>query len=100
LFQVRTRLSIGYSKSRGRFKGKASANTHNCQTFRNVTVKRKKKGRDPVIGTTTTNSHGKYKVNFRNAHGRFYANVAAKTYFNGNGDEFDCNPDRSPTIRV
>ncbi|MDQ3877604.1 MAG: hypothetical protein M3290_04545 [Actinomycetota bacterium] len=92
-----TDLTINYS--RGRFHGRARAGTGQCRRGRTVTIKRQRRGPDQTLGTKITRGRrGKYELSFPNAHGRFYATVAKKTYFDAQGNEYDCTADRSPTI--
>ncbi|MEA2453287.1 MAG: hypothetical protein QOG04_1997, partial [Actinomycetota bacterium] len=95
---VSTTLTIKYKSSN--FSGTAKTAETECKKGRGVLLKRKKKGRDPTIGSTTTNTRGSYKIRSANAKGKYYAIVAKTTQVTEEGDTLICKRDTSPTIKV
>jgi hypothetical protein len=93
-------ISIRYRQSRNRFRGSVGSADQECQSGRRVTVKKVRQGRDRVIGRTVTTSFGNWSLRKSVDRGRYYANVAKKTFVASNGDTVNCLFDRSPRIRI
>ena len=93
-------ISIRYSKRRNRFRGSVGSAEQECQVGRRVTVKKVRRGRDAVMGRTLTNDLGNWTLRKKVRRGRFYANVAKKTFVASNGDTVNCLYDRSAWLRV
>jgi hypothetical protein len=91
-------LTIKYRKPA--FKGVAKTSEAKCKKGRGVLLKRKKKGRDPTIGSTTTDTRGRYKIASAGAKGKYYAIVSKTTEVTEQGDTLVCQRDKSPTTRV
>ena len=100
-----SRINIDYRTNfsdqdpRNAFVGSVSSEAKSCESARPVVVKKVKKGSDAVVGRTTTNAKGKYKVFERNPRGRFYAKVK-KSEGTAGGSPVLCLGDRSKTITV
>ena len=94
--KVKTRLTLRYRN--GAFRGKVKSKVKGCTRGRRVTVKRKKSGTDPSIGSDRSGSKGIWKVQ-ASANGRYYAKVRSKL-FAGQNRTIRCKTDRSRTIRV
>jgi hypothetical protein len=97
--RVATTLTIrgGFRRN---FKGSVGSARKRCQTFREVTVKKVRRGRpNRVIGRDNSNRAGNWQLRRRARRGRFYAVVLRKVFTAGNGDTIICMRDKSPTIR-
>jgi hypothetical protein len=68
-------LSIAYSEKKDAFGGKLASQAASCISSQQVSVFEKKKGKDPKLGSRTTNANGKYSLKEKNAQGKFYAQV-------------------------
>jgi hypothetical protein len=89
-------LSIGYSERKGKFRGKlASQSPPTCSSDEKVSVFKKKRGKDPKLGSDTTRENGKYSLKERNAEGKFYARVKQTSISGGT-----CLAAKSETIEV
>ncbi|MGI8406905.1 MAG: hypothetical protein ACR2L3_00105 [Actinomycetota bacterium] len=64
-----------------------------------MVVKKKKGGADEIVGRSTTNANGRYRVFERRPRGSFYAKVRRSETTSG-GVVVDCLGDRSTTIKV
>lgn len=97
---IPSQVSIKWNENRTLFKGKVRSEDPECLGDRRVTVFKKRPGKDKKVGSDFTNNRGKWKVDKRQANGRYYARVAAKQLsgYYGPGDK--CARARSRTIRV
>jgi hypothetical protein len=64
-----------------------------------VSVRKKKRGRDPVVGSDVTDNRGRYKIRYRKK-GTYYGVVAQKSFIASDGDSIICRRDKSPTVRI
>ncbi len=67
-------LTIKYKKHK-KFKGKITSSEPGCVDDEKVTVFRKKKGPDAKVGSAFSDNDGKWKLQKKNAEGKFYAVV-------------------------
>jgi hypothetical protein len=90
--RARSTVSIRHRGRPHRFVGRVTSPRDSCEPGRRVRVRRVRPGRDPVIGSDTTNANGRYRVNHNRTRRRFryYAQVR------GNAD---CRGDRSGNTR-
>ena len=95
---VSTSVSARYRKPV--WKGTVKSAEASCKAERTVTLKRKKQGRDPVIGSDTSSQSGAWTIRKRSKRGRYYVIVAAKRFVNGSGDTIVCSRGKSRTKRV
>lgn len=79
--RVSSSSTIRYAN--GTFKGRVRSAKPGCRRGRVVTVKRKKRGADTVIGSNKTNRRGVWKVRHPRAKGRYYAVVKRKRFASG-----------------
>ena len=95
---IATRL--GLHKAGGFMRGKARAAEQGCRLGRAVTLFRRHRGRDPVIGTDHTNQFGRWRIRSGRRRGTYYARVAAATVVDEpTGDTLNCLADQSRTLR-
>jgi hypothetical protein len=67
-------LSIAYGEKKHKFRGKLSSDSApNCVPEQSVRVLKREKGRNPSVGSDTTDERGKYSLKDKNAEGKFYA---------------------------
>ena len=88
-------LNLSYSEKKDRFGGKLSSESPACTAGQSVTVYEQKKGKDPKLGTVTTNDAGKYSLKEKNAEGSFYASVKESSASAGT-----CLAAQSKTVNV
>jgi hypothetical protein len=97
---VPSELTIKWKPSSTKFVGHVNSDLDNCLSDRLVKVYKVREGADKRIGHDLTNHSGKWAVDVRHAHGRYYAKVA-KTQVGGYyGTADTCGKARSETIRV
>jgi hypothetical protein len=85
-------------KSKIRIRGKANTESE-CQPGRSVTLFKRRRGPDNVIGTDDTNSLGRWSVPAR-GRGTYYARIAGSTATdNQGGGVLNCLPDQSNDVR-
>jgi Ca2+-binding RTX toxin-like protein len=89
------KLTIAYNSKQDVFTGKLKSSSATCKSKVKVKVFRKKKGKDPLVGSDKTDKGGSYSVKEPRANGKFYAKVGAKPTPNGT-----CVPKTSKTISV
>lgn len=84
----------------GVFKGKVKSSRRFCFRNRLVVLKRKKPGKDPIIGRDRTNRKGRYRIDLGNpVTGAFYARATRKIRIvSGNG--IVCRPIQSSVIHI
>jgi hypothetical protein len=86
-------------KNRKFIRGKAQTEDE-CQPGRNVTLFRRRKGPDTVIGVDTTNALGRWGVKTGRRRGTYYARIAASTATDvQSGGQLNCLPDQSNDVR-
>ncbi|HEY7874981.1 MAG TPA: hypothetical protein VIG64_07640, partial [Actinomycetota bacterium] len=67
---------------------------------RNVTLFRRRRGPDTVIGVDTTNSLGRWGVKTGRRRGTYYARIAASSATDAQtGGQLNCLPDQSNDVR-
>ena len=87
-------------KSRKFVRGKAKSSESECQPHRTVTLFRRRKGPDDVIGTDATNQFGRWGVKTGHRRGTYYARVSAsQTTDTQTGDTLNCLADQSKDVR-
>ncbi len=94
-----TNLSIRYSRhTGGHFSGQVTSAKSACVRARKVTVRRKRSGHDPAIGSDSTSASGKWHVNPPGnvATGDYYARTPAVQLASGRA----CAAARSITTHV
>lgn len=96
----RSTITLTYESGRNpKFAGKVDSDEPMCKRARDVTIKKVKRGADPTVAKTTTNTKGKYTAPARQANGRFYAKVSKATVENDDGETITCGAARSRAIR-
>jgi hypothetical protein len=65
-----------------------------------VVLKKVKKGADPTVARTKSNSRGRWDIHKARAHGRYYSIAKSKTVITLVGLIIQCLPDRSNVLRV
>jgi hypothetical protein len=71
-----------------------------CQPGRQVTLFRRRRGPDSVIGVDTTNALGRWGVRTGKRRGTYYARIAAATATDSqSGGQLNCLPDQSRDVR-
>ena len=94
---VPTVLTI--KKSPKFIRGKAQTEDE-CQPGRQVTLFRRRRGPDSVIGVDTTNSLGRWGVRTGKRRGTYYARIAAGQATDAQtGGQLNCLPDQSRDVR-
>jgi hypothetical protein len=88
-------ISISYDKSRQSFSGRVFSEKQECISRREVIVKKIRKQKRIVLGSTITNRRGRWRFGHAHARGKFYA-IAKRVRL---GDE-GCKGLHSVTIRV
>ena len=81
------------------FKGAVATDFEGCSNGRRIVLKKKRPGKDRVVGRDLSNSKGNWKIVKRRARGRYYA-VAPRKQFEVNNATVICNRDTSVTITV
>jgi hypothetical protein len=69
--RIRSTVNIRHRTGPHRFVGRVNSQDSACESGRLVRVRRVRPGRDPVIGSDTTNANGRYRVNHRRTQRRF-----------------------------
>jgi hypothetical protein len=69
-------LTITYSPRRRAFSGRLTSQYPSCTSGQKVAVFENRKGRDPRLGSATTDASGRYSLRQKAAAGRYYAAVA------------------------
>lgn len=96
----RSTITLAYKSGRNpKFTGTVDSDEPMCKRARNVTIKKVKRGADPRVAKTTTNTKGKYTAPARKANGRFYAKVSKATTENRDGETVSCGAARSRAIK-
>jgi hypothetical protein len=94
---IRTNLTA--KKGRKFIRGKANSAQTECQADRSVTLLRRRKGPDDVMGTDTTNAFGRWGVRTGRHRGTYYARVAAFTTIDTQtGGQLNCLADQSKDV--
>jgi len=87
-------------KGRKFIRGKAKSSESECRSNRNVTLFRRRKGPDDVVGSDSTNQFGRWGVKTGRRRGTYYARVsAAQTTDAQTGDTLNCLADQSQDVR-
>jgi hypothetical protein len=96
-----TTVTIRYNRkaSPPAFKGAVATDFEGCSNQRRIILKKKRPGRDRVVGRDLSNNKGNWAIAKRRARGRFYA-IAPRKQFEANGATVICNRDESVTITV
>jgi hypothetical protein len=92
-----TSVSIGYSS--GAFSGTVSSERARCERGRSVTLIKQRRGNDRVVGSTTSNRQGSWRIGTADASGKFYVRVGRKVS-GGYGHSHVCGAATSRKIRV
>ena len=85
-------------KGRKFIRGKAKSAESECQSGRHVTLFRRRKGPDDVVGSDSTNQFGRWGVKTGHRRGTYYARVAASQATDRNGEQLNCLGDQSKDI--
>ena len=88
-------LSLDYSEKQDKFKGNLKSESVTCTSDQKVTLFEKAKGKDPKLGSDTTDEKGKYSLKDRNPDGKFYARVKQASVTGGT-----CLAAKSETTKV
>ena len=95
---IKTNLTA--KKGRKFIRGKAKSAESECQSGRQVTLFRRRKGPDDVVGSDNTNQFGRWGVKTGHRRGTYYARVAAsQTTDAQTGDTLNCLADQSKDVR-
>jgi hypothetical protein len=90
-------VSLKYNGSD--FTGRVRSSKHMCVRNRPISIKRKQKGPDPTVASTSSGRDGRFSAPEPNAQGRYYA-VAARKVKTRYGHTHTCKPATSGTIKV
>jgi hypothetical protein len=76
--RARSNVSIRHRAGPHRFVGRVTSPRNSCEPGRDVTVRRRDRGPDTVIGNDSTNSRGRYRISHNRTQRRFryYARVS------------------------
>jgi WD40-like Beta Propeller Repeat len=86
-------------KNRKFIRGKAITEEE-CIPGREVTLFRRKKGTDPIVGINTTNTLGRWAVKTGRRQGTYYATIkAGQATDSVTGEALNCLPDQSKDVR-
>jgi hypothetical protein len=97
----RVNAKVTAFKSRNKVRGAVSTpqNGH-CRANRNVSLFKRQKGSDKLMGTDVTNDRGRYGIKKGRTKGRFYARVAQVTRTDpNNGNTLNCLSGQSNDVR-
>jgi hypothetical protein len=100
LFTAPTDVSIRYRKRSKTFSGNLASQFSECESARQVQLKKVRRGPDKTAGNTSSSSTGSWSIKKRKAHGKYYAVALAKTLSTTAGDQIDCQRGRSRTRKV
>jgi hypothetical protein len=89
-------VTLAYSTSRQRFRGKVSSSEPECVDLKTVKVFKRRPGPDLKIGQTTTNDTGDFQLSARATSGRYYSMVATKVV----AGVAQCGSDTSPNLVI
>ena len=92
--------TVTIDHDRNSFDGKVKSDTAKCERGRKVVLKKKRPGRDKVVGSDTTNGEGEYSIPLRRADGVFYAVAPRDTFERNDGVTDVCLKGRSPNERA
>ena len=94
-----TELGIRYVKRKRLFKGLVKSEEARCESGRRVTLKKRRPGRDRVLGRDRSDAGGRWVIKQRARQGRYYAVVKRKSFLAADGTTVNCLRDSSRTIR-
>jgi protocatechuate 3,4-dioxygenase beta subunit len=97
-----TTITIRYNRKARppAFVGALASERDECTEGRRVVLKKKRPGKDRVVGRDSSNRRGNWKIVKRRARGRYFAVVRARTSSVGSGATVVCNRDVSVTITI
>jgi len=82
------------------FSGDRSSQFAECESARQVKLKKVRRGRDRAVGTDTSDADGSWSIKRPGAHGKYYGVALPKTLTTTIGDQIDCQRGRSRTLKV
>ncbi|MDQ3877602.1 MAG: hypothetical protein M3290_04535 [Actinomycetota bacterium] len=96
---VTTILTIRYDHGDKAFEGRVRSGKPGCRAFRHVSLYKKRRHRKPdkFIDDATSSRKGKWFIHKRRPRGHFYA-IVDPSSFSRNGQDYNCETDKSPTI--
>ncbi len=99
--QVPSSITIRYRARADAFGGAVRSGQNACEENRRVTLKKRRPGKDRVIGRTTTSDTGAWQIgNQPNPRGTYYAKVRQRVVpANTANQVFDCQAARSRNLR-
>jgi hypothetical protein len=99
--QTRTVSTTVSARYRRRvWSGTVRSSEASCRSERNVVLRRRKSGRDPVLGSDTSNQSGKWSIRKRTKRGRYYLVASSKRFVTPGGDTIICQRGKSGIKRV
>jgi hypothetical protein len=91
--------SLTARASRRFVRGKAKTTIAACKPDRKVTLFRRRRGIDDVVGTDQTNRFGRWAIKTGNRPGTYYARIAATSTFDADDFFVGCLSDQSRNVR-
>ena len=97
-----TAITIRYNRKATppAFKGALASPRRECVVGRTIILKKKRPGKDRIVGRDTSNRRGNWEIVKRRARGRYYAVVRGSSQTTAGGATVICGRDRSVTIAV
>jgi hypothetical protein len=97
---AKSSISIRYQAAGGSFRGVVKSSEPRCVPERKVRLKKVRGDAARTVARTTARTSGKWSIDFRSPHGRFYAQTPQRDVRDDDGKTIVCRGARSRTIRT